>query len=77
MATVERFYFEPGFSLRATGAGDEVRLLDRFRNIFSVAVTARENWIELSGETDDIRRALAADFADILLDPTPRATREN
>ena len=25
----------------------------------------------------DIRRALAADFADILLDPTPRATREN
>ena len=58
MNAVERFYFEPGFSLRAVGMGDEVRLLDRFRSIFNVAVTARENWVEVSGEDEAVRAAL-------------------
>ena len=56
----ERFYFEPGFSLRAVGGGDEVRLLDRFRAVFQVRFTARENWVEASGEADRVRRAMAA-----------------
>ena len=50
MVTTERFYFEPGFSFRAAGMGDEVRLLERFGSIFSVAVAARENWVEVTGE---------------------------
>ncbi|MBR2344210.1 MAG: PhoH family protein [Lentisphaeria bacterium] len=56
----ERFYFEPGFSLRAAGTGDEVRLLDRFRHIFNVDCVARENWVELSGEPERVTAALAA-----------------
>jgi phosphate starvation-inducible PhoH-like protein len=60
MATAERFYFEPGFSLRAAGMGDEVRLLDRFRSVFKVSATARENWIELDGSESEVKEALAA-----------------
>ena len=56
----EKFFFEPGFSLRAAGAGDEVRLLDRFRNVFRVRFAARENWVEIDGEPEDVRRATAA-----------------
>jgi len=59
MAAVERFYFEPGFSLRAAGTGDEVRLLEKLRNIFNVAVTARENWVEFSGDADEVHRAVS------------------
>lgn len=58
MSAVERFYFEPGFSLRAVGMGDEVRLLDRFRTIFEVAISARENWVELSGDENAVASAL-------------------
>lgn len=60
MSTTERFYFEPGFSLRAVGTGDEVRLLERFRNVFNISVTARENWIELSGNEPEIKNAIHA-----------------
>ena len=56
----ERFYFEPGFSLRAVGSGDEVRLLDRFRQVFRTRCVARDNWAELSGEAEDVRRAVSA-----------------
>jgi phosphate starvation-inducible PhoH-like protein len=56
----ERFYFEPGFSLRAAGTGDELRLLDRFRHIFKVTCAARENWVEFSGEPAQIAGAVAA-----------------
>ncbi|MBR2624793.1 MAG: PhoH family protein [Lentisphaeria bacterium] len=59
MAAVERFYFEPGFSLRAAGTGDEVRLLEKLRNIFNVAVTARENWVEFSGDANEVHRAVS------------------
>ncbi len=58
MSAVERFYFEPGFSLRAVGMGDEVRLLDRFRQIFDVSPVSRENWIEFSGESEAVNKAL-------------------
>ena len=58
MSAVERFYFEPGVSLRAVGMGDEVRLLDRFRTIFEVAISARENWVELSGDENAVASAL-------------------
>ena len=60
MAATERFYFEPGFSLRAAGTGDEVRLLNRFRNTFEVGVTARENWVELSGDDANVAVAVSA-----------------
>lgn len=60
MEIIERFYFEPGFSLRAAGTGDEVRLLERFRSIFTVNTVARENWVELSGEKDQVQNALDA-----------------
>ncbi len=60
MEIVERFYFEPGFSLRAAGTGDEVRLLERFRNIFSVNTVARENWVELSGSQECVHNAMNA-----------------
>ena len=60
MVTTERFYFEPGFSFRAAGMGDEVRLLERFGSIFSVAVAARENWVEVTGEDGAAARALKA-----------------
>lgn len=60
MVTTERFYFEPGFSFRAAGMGDEVRLLERFGSIFSVAVAARENWVEVTGEDGATVRALKA-----------------
>lgn len=60
MAESERFYFEPGFSLRAVGTGDEVRLLEKFRQSFGVSAVARENWVELSGEPDDLREAVNA-----------------
>ena len=56
----ERFYFERGFSLRAVGSGDEVRLLDRFRQVFHTRCAARDNWVELSGEAEDVRRAVSA-----------------
>lgn len=56
----ERFYFEPGFSLRSTGCGDEVRMIDRFRNVFNIRCAARENWLELSGGSGDVLRALEA-----------------
>ena len=56
----ERFYFEPGFSLRAAGTGDEVRLLDRFCAGFQVQCAARENWVEFSGEEGNVRRAVSA-----------------
>lgn len=56
MTATERFYFTPGFSLRAVGTGDEVRLLDRFRRVFNVDITARENWLEISGETECIQK---------------------
>lgn len=57
---VEKFYFEPGFSLRTIAFGDEVRLLNRFRNLFQVNPVARENWIEFSGEESDCRAAAGA-----------------
>ena len=60
MAGSERFYFEPGFSLRAAGIGDEVRLLERFRCRFHVAAAARENWVEFSGEAPCVAEAVAA-----------------
>ena len=60
MVTTERFYFEPGFSFRAAGMGDEVRLLERFGSIFSVAVAARENWVEVTGDDGATARALKA-----------------
>ncbi|MBO5668075.1 MAG: PhoH family protein [Lentisphaeria bacterium] len=60
MAETERFYFEPGFSLRAVGTGDEVRLLEKFRQIFDIAAVARENWVELTGEKDNLNGAKAA-----------------
>ena len=60
MSVSERFYFEAGFSLRAVGTGDEVRLLERFRQTFDVAATARENWIEIAGETANVQSMLAA-----------------
>ena len=60
MEATERFYFEPGFSLRAAGTGDEVRLLNRFCNTFDVKAVARENWVELSGRESDITAAVAA-----------------
>ena len=58
MSAVKRFYFEPGFSLRAAGMGDEVRLLDRIRNIYSVSAAARENWVEFTGEDAQVDAAL-------------------
>jgi phosphate starvation-inducible PhoH-like protein len=58
MSAVKRFYFESGFSLRAVGMGDEVRLLDRIRNIFSVSAAARENWVEFSGEDSSVDEAM-------------------
>lgn len=60
MSAAERFYFEPGFSLRAVGTGDEVRLLNRFCHVFTVEATARENWIEVSGEKEPVAAAVAA-----------------
>jgi phosphate starvation-inducible PhoH-like protein len=60
MSTTERFYFEPGFSLRAAGTGDEVRLLERFGNVFKVTVTARENWVEVAGTPEQRADALKA-----------------
>lgn len=54
---VEKFYFEPGFSLRTIAFGDEVRLLNRFRNLFNVNPVSRENWVEFSGEESDCRAA--------------------
>lgn len=59
MAAVERFYFEPGFSLRAAGIGDEVRLLEKLRNLFPVSIAARENWVEISGgDENEVRHAV-------------------
>lgn len=60
MEISERFYFEPGFSLRAAGTGDEVRLLDRMCRIFDVAAVARENWVEFSGEKPAVSEAVSA-----------------
>ena len=60
MDATERFYFEPGFSLRAAGTGDEVRLLNRFCNTFDIKAVARENWVELSGRESGITAAVAA-----------------
>ncbi len=60
MEVVERFYFEPGFSLRASGTGDEVRLLERFRNSFGINTVARGNWVELSGSAENVQNALTA-----------------
>ena len=60
MEATERFYFEPGFSLRAAGTGDEVRLLNRFCNTFDIKAVARENWVELSGRESGITAAVAA-----------------
>ena len=60
MEATERFYFEPGFSLRAAGTGDEVRLLNRFCNTFDVKAVARENWVELSGADSGITAAIDA-----------------
>ncbi len=57
---VEKFYFEPGFSLRTIAFGDEVRLLNRFRSLFHVNPVARENWIEFSGEESDCHGAIGA-----------------
>ena len=55
MTITERFYFIPGFSLRAVGNGDEVRLLDRFSRSFNVTLTARENWLEITGEVECVQ----------------------
>jgi phosphate starvation-inducible PhoH-like protein len=35
-------------------------LLDRFRSVFKVSATARENWIELDGSESEVKEALAA-----------------
>ena len=58
MSAVKRFYFESGFSLRAVGMGDEVRLLERIRHIFAVNVAARENWVEFSGDESCVDEAM-------------------
>ena len=60
MIITERFYFIPGFTLRAVGTGDEVRLLERFSRNFDVNITARENWMDISGEKECVQNMLAA-----------------
>ena len=60
MSVTERFYFEPGFSFRAAGMGDEVRLLERFGNLFNISVVSRENWVEITGDEGRVKDALSA-----------------
>ena len=55
----DKFYFEPGFSLRSVCAGDEVRLLKQLEEKFSVHVTARDNWVALAGDDSAVQGAIA------------------
>ncbi len=54
----ERFYFEPGLSFRSFGVKDEVRLLKQLSGNCGVSVSARDNWVELSGEDENVAGAL-------------------
>lgn len=55
----ERFYFEPGMSFRAFGVNDEVRLLKQLSETFQITLNARDNWVELSGNENNVSGALA------------------
>ena len=55
-----RFYFENGFSLHKACAGDEVRRLRMVEAAFRVRIVARDNWLQIAGETEDaVDRATA------------------
>ena len=54
----ERFYFEPGLSFRSFGVKDEVRLLRQLSERCNVSVSARDNWVELSGDDECVDAAL-------------------
>lgn len=54
----ERFYFEPGLSFRTFGVKDEVRLLKQLSEIWHVTVNSRENWVEISGDDNQLNGAL-------------------
>lgn len=49
-----RFYFEPGFSLYSTCAGNQLHWQQRIEEVFKVQLTARDNWVEFFGNPDDM-----------------------
>ena len=54
----QRFYFEPGLSFRTFGVKDEVRLIRQLANEYQLNITARDNWVELSGSDGSVKSAL-------------------
>ena len=54
----QRFYFEPGLSFRSFGVKDEVRLIRQLAGEYQIDITARENWVELSGNEVSVKSAL-------------------
>ena len=54
----QRFYFEPGLSFHAFGVKDEVRLLKQLSSEFQIGINSRDNWVELSGETPAVAKAV-------------------
>ncbi len=53
-----RFYFENGLSLHSACAGDEVRNIRMIEESFGVRIVARENWVQITGDTqEEIERA--------------------
>jgi phosphate starvation-inducible PhoH-like protein len=54
----QRFYFEPGLSFHAFGVKDEVRLLKQISSEFQIGINSRDNWVELSGETPAVAKAV-------------------
>ena len=54
----QRFYFEPGLSFRSFGVKDEVRLIRQLAGEYQVDITARDNWVELSGNDVSVKSAL-------------------
>ena len=55
----ERFYFPPGTVFSDLCAGDEPRKLRQTAELFGVRNICRENWVEVSGDEENVRRALA------------------
>lgn len=56
--TVKRHYFEPGSSLHTLAPGNEMRIPALLKANFNTAVVARDNWLELAGDAEQVSRAM-------------------
>ena len=54
-----RIYFEGNINAHELCAGDEVRNLRALSALFSVELTARENWVLITGSADQVSKCMA------------------